>query len=74
MVNSEKKFTSVSIPMPLFEKINERIKDAGFVSVSAYVTYVLREVVLEEEKEEQALSQEDEQRIKKRLRNLGYLD
>ncbi len=42
MGEDEKKFTTVSIPAPLFKKIEERIKGTGFTSVSSYVTYVLR--------------------------------
>ncbi len=70
----EKKFTTVSIPTPLFTKIAERIRDTGFTSVSSYVTYVLREIVTEEPEEEEPFSKEDEERIKDRLRALGYLD
>jgi Arc/MetJ-type ribon-helix-helix transcriptional regulator len=70
-----KKFTTVSIPTPLFRKIEERIKDTGFTSVSSYVTYVLREIVAEGEKEEEhPFSEEDEERVKDRLRRLGYLE
>ena len=70
----EKKFTTVSIPTPLFKKIQERIKDTGFTSVSSYVTYVLREIVAEEDEEEgEPFSKEDEERVKERLRALGYL-
>ncbi len=69
-----KKFTTVSIPAPLFKKIEERIKGTGFTSVSSYVTYVLREVVSEEEEEAEPFTKEDEERVKQRLRALGYLD
>jgi len=71
----EKKFTTVSIPTPLAEKIKKRIKGTGFTSLSSYVTYVLREVIsgIEEEAEE-AFSKEDEEKVKDRLRALGYLD
>ena len=48
----KKKFTTISIPTPLFEKIKERIKGTGFTSVSSYVTYVLRELLVEKEEEE----------------------
>ena len=74
MSEEEKKFTTVSIPTPLFRKIEERIKGTGFTSVSSYVTYVLREVISEEEEDDQPFSEEDEQRVKDRLRALGYLD
>lgn len=69
---NNKKFTTVSIPTPLFEKIKERIKNTSFTSVSSYVTYVLREIIAEEE-EGEPFSKEDEEKIKQRLRALGYL-
>jgi len=68
-----KKFTTVSIPTPLFKKVEERIKDTGFTSVSSYVAYVLREIIAEEEDEE-PFSEEDKERVKERLRALGYID
>ena len=74
MSEEEKKFTTVSIPTPLFKKIEERIKGTGFTSVSSYVTYVLREVISEEDDDDQPFSEEDEQRVKDRLRALGYMD
>ncbi len=74
MDKEEKKYTTVSIPTPLFQKIEERIKGTGFTSVSGYVTYVLREVISEDEEDNQPFSAEDEERVKSRLRALGYLD
>jgi Arc/MetJ-type ribon-helix-helix transcriptional regulator len=71
----ENKFTSVSIPAPLFDKIRRRIEGTGFTSVSSYVVYVLREVLAEDAVDEkEAFSREDEERVKERLRSLGYLD
>ena len=71
----KKKFTTVSIPAPLFRKIKKRIEDTGFTSVSSYVTYVLREIISDEAEEgEEAFSAEDEERVKQRLRALGYLE
>ena len=69
-----KKFTTVSIPTPLFRKIEKRIRDTGFTSVSSYVAYVLREIIAEEEEEEEPFSKEDKERVKDRLRALGYID
>ena len=51
-MTEEKKYTTVSIPKPLYDKIKELIKDTGFTSVSDYVTYVLREIVASIEEEE----------------------
>ncbi len=70
----KKKFTTVSIPSPLFKKVEERIKGTGFTSVSSYVAYVLREIIAEEEEEEEPFSEEDKERVKERLRALGYID
>ena len=70
----KKKFTTVSIPTPLFKKVEERIKETGFTSVSSYVTYVLREIIAEEEEEKEPFSEEDKERVKERLRALGYID
>ena len=70
-------YSTVSIPKPLIKKIKERMKGTGFPSVSSYVTYVLRQIISsieEEEKSKQAFSKEDEEKVKQRLRDLGYID
>ncbi len=73
--SKRKKFTTVSIPTPLFKKVEERIRGTGFTSVSSYVTYVLREIVVEEEEEpDEPFSREDEERVRARLKALGYID
>lgn len=73
--NEEARYTSVSIPTPLFEKVKERIEGTGFSSVSSYVVYVLREVLSEEAgQQSEPFTGEDEERVKERLRALGYLD
>lgn len=76
MKKDEKAFTTVSIPTPLAEKIKKKIEGTGFHSLSAYVTYVLRELLasMEEKSAEETLTKEEEEKIKQRLRALGYLD
>ena len=76
MVSEERKHTTVSIPIQLYEKIKNRIKGTGFTSVSDYVTYVLREVLasIEMEEKEEVFTKEEEEKVKERLRALGYLD
>ena len=73
MNDKPKKFTSVSIPTFLFQKIQERMGRSGFPSVSSYVAYVLREV-LTESKVEEPLTRDDAEKVKDRLRSLGYID
>ena len=38
-----KDYSSVSIPMPLYEKVKGAIEDTGFRSVSEYTIFLLRE-------------------------------
>ncbi len=69
------KYTTVSIPVTLYNRIKELIKDTGFTSVSQYVTYVLREVVAahEEARYEEPFSEEDKRKILEKLKSLGYI-
>ncbi|MFX0147747.1 MAG: CopG family transcriptional regulator [Candidatus Hodarchaeota archaeon] len=70
-------YTTVSIPKVLAEKIKDRMKGTGFSSVSSYVTYILRQVlssIEEEERSKQAFTEEEEEKVKQRLRDLGYID
>ena len=69
---AEEKDTNISIPSSLYRQIQKRIEGTGFESVSAYVVYVLREVLSEDERD--GLTQEEEERVKERLRTLGYID
>lgn len=71
------KFTAVSIPTTVCEKIEKRLAGTGFGSVSDYITFVLNEVVSEPEEEGEAVvpfTKEDEEIVKERLRALGYID
>lgn len=70
------KYTTVSIPQPLHEKIERLIKKKpGFKSVSDYVTYVLGEVVSIHETKAipEPFTSKDVEQIRERLRALGYL-
>ena len=64
----------VSIPTSLYKKIEEKIKGTKTPSVSSYVIKVLREKLAKEEASQEAFSKEDEEKVKERLRALGYLD
>ena len=76
-VEHKVEYTTVSIPKPLADKVKERMKGTGFSSVSSYVTYVLRQVlssIEQDQRAKQAFTKEEEDRVKQRLRNLGYID
>ena len=68
-------YGEIKIPIDLIKKIEERVKETEFESVDEYVTFVLEEVVKEDdEKIEEVFSEEDEEKVKERLKALGYLD
>ena len=65
---------NVSIPAGLYDAIQERVDGTEFTSVEEYVTFVLEEVIKDDDEDEVAFTEEDEEEVKKRLRALGYLD
>ena len=68
-------YGEVRIPMRLIEEIEGRIGATEFESVEEYVTFVLEEVVRDEDcEDEEVFSEEDEVKVKERLKALGYLD
>jgi len=68
-------YTTISVPKVLVEKVKERLEGTGFSSVSSFTTYLLRQVVsYEKEDPRMAFSKDDEERLKARLKSLGYLD
>ena len=64
----------ISLPGELVEKIEGRIKNSKYTSVSSYVEEVVREVLTAEEMEVGVFSQEERGMIRKRLKKLGYLE
>ncbi len=71
--NTKRKYTTITIPAPLFMRIQERIKDTGFSSVSDYVTYILRETTAELESSKLSKNSKNNPVIEK-LRALGYIE
>ena len=64
---------AISISRSLYAKAEEYIKKhGGFSSVEELVEFVLGEVLSEEEPE-YVYSKEEEEKVKERLRALGYL-
>ena len=65
------KYTTISIPEPLYKKIKAFIKDTGFSSASDFVTFVLREIFMDFRERER--TRDKKKHIQERLRALGYL-
>ena len=68
---------SIKISKELYEKVQNRVKMSNdeFKSVEDYITFLLTEVVNEAEPqgEANAYTKEEEEEIKGRLKNLGYI-
>ncbi|HUS80172.1 MAG TPA: CopG family transcriptional regulator [Armatimonadota bacterium] len=65
---------TIKIPRPLYERIGQLIDGAGYNSVTEFVVHVLRDIVTTHTlSEEQVYTEADLERVKARLRSLGYL-
>ncbi len=65
-------YGTISLPLPLIEKIKERIKGTGMNSVSTYVAYILRQILSTPSESGKLLDRAEEEEIKSRLKELGY--
>jgi hypothetical protein len=69
----EKDKVTLKIPRPLYERLQEIIKDSGFRSVNEFIVYVLRDLISIWKDDKFDLSNTEIEAIKQRLKNLGYL-
>ncbi len=68
------KHRTVEIPETLYDRVNARIKGTEFASVSDYVARVIRErLAVEENNKTSSYTKEEEEKVKERLKALGYL-
>lgn len=74
----EGELVKISVKKPLAIKLKKRMKDTEFKTLSEYVNFILEEVLssLEDQDDEGDVeyTEEDEEKVKQRLRDLGYLD
>jgi Arc/MetJ-type ribon-helix-helix transcriptional regulator len=73
----EKPTGTVTIPQEMMDRIKEYIKDSDFHSIDEYVVFVLEELFKDLEADSTsntAISEDDEKKVKERLKALGYLD
>lgn len=71
---NKNKYSTVSIPAPLVDKIKKTIRNTGYVSVSDFVTDVLRTVLVFKNSGKNKPSDEGTEMIKQRLKSLGYMN
>jgi len=70
----EKELTDIAIPTSLYKQIEEKIKDSDVASVQDFVVNVLKENLPKAEESADGLSKEEEDKVKERLKALGYMD
>lgn len=70
----KKEKTTVTIPSALFQKVEKEIAASEFNSVEEYIIKALEEKLPQDQPSEKSLSTEEEEKIKERLRALGYMD
>ena len=70
----ENELTNISIPTTLYKEIETKIKDTDVASVEDYVIKVLKDSLSKSEKEGEGLSKDEEDKVKERLKALGYMD
>ncbi|MFC6835807.1 ribbon-helix-helix domain-containing protein [Halomarina ordinaria] len=65
-------YTTVSIPKPLAERVEETLEGTSFSSTSDLVRFLLRSIVIQHQRRG-GLSEAEFEEIAKQLRDLGYL-
>ena len=69
---------TIKIPRPLYRKLQQIIEGSGFDSVTDFVVYVLRDLVSAREvsppePDAETFTAQDLEKVRKRLKGLGYL-
>jgi hypothetical protein len=62
----------IEISKELFDNLKKRYKDSGFDSVDDYIDYILKQVV-SDSLDEGSNSSDDEELVRKNLKEMGYL-
>ena len=70
---AEEKYTDIKIPTDIAKALNDRAKNAGFPSVSSYVTYILRQVLSNVKEKKEELTEKDKIKVREELKAMGYI-
>jgi len=70
----EKVKVAIEIPKKLYNNIIEKAKEAGFDSINDFILFVLEQLVSIETTSETVFTEEEEEKVKERLRALGYIE
>jgi len=64
----------VKLPRKLYEEALKKAEEAGFSDFNDFLVFILEQLASEEELGSEVLSKEDEEKVKERLRALGYIE
>lgn len=67
--DTKRKYTTITIPTLLFEKLQKQIENTSFSSVSDYATYILRETIFDSATKKEG---RDPNSVVEKLRAVGY--
>ena len=73
-MTEEKVKLIIEIPKKLHGEIIEKAKEAGFDDTNEFILFVLEQLVTEETTTESVFTEEEEEKVKERLRALGYIE
>ena len=73
--NIKSGYGTISLPLPLIEKVKKKIEGTGINSVSGYVAFILREILSysREDSEKGKKDNKSRMELRQRLKNLGYI-
>jgi len=69
-----KQKVTIKIPRELYDRLRHTIENTGFSSVTEFIVFVMRTIVMGGKiKEKRKLRKEEIEEIRKRLKKLGYI-
>ena len=71
---AEEVHVEVKLPRKLYEEALKKAEEAGFSGFNEFLVFILEQLASEEETSGEVLSKEDEEKVKERLRALGYIE
>ena len=72
-MKSDKDSKALLLPLELYKQMEKQAKVAGFRTVDEYAISLLEKAAKEESTENDSISKDEDEEVKKRLRSLGYL-
>jgi len=72
-VSDSREKATIKIPRPLYNRIRELIAHSGYDSPTDFIVHVLRDIVSSRTVQGDEFDAADLERVKERLRRLGYL-